>query len=84
MVVQKAAALLIGGDPFYSTQSDLIIRLAGGHGRPTMHYRTTTWRPTSFSATAAVKVRRHNGQIGWLFALKYAPDRGPPAATDEI
>ena len=40
MVVQKAAALLIGDDPFYSTQSDLIIRLAGGHGLPTMHYRT--------------------------------------------
>ena len=40
MVVQKAAALLIGDDPFYSTQSALIIRLAGGHGLPTMHYRT--------------------------------------------
>jgi putative ABC transport system substrate-binding protein len=40
MVRKKAAALLIGDDPFYSTQSDLIIRLAARHALPTMHYRT--------------------------------------------
>jgi len=37
---QKATALLIGDDPFFSTQSDLIIGLAARHALPTMHYRT--------------------------------------------
>ena len=40
MVRQKATALLIGDDPFFSTQSDLIIGLAARHALPTMHYRT--------------------------------------------
>jgi len=40
VIRQKATALLIGDDPFYSTQSDLIIGLAARHALPTMHYRT--------------------------------------------
>ena len=40
MVQRKVIALLIGDDPFYSTQNDLVIALATRHALPAMHYRT--------------------------------------------
>jgi putative ABC transport system substrate-binding protein len=40
LVERKAVGLLVGDDPFYSTEGDLMVALSTRHRVPVMHYRT--------------------------------------------